>query len=93
MFLIICSKYFCVFTALPGYAILSLVLGFAIILMSIISLLGYRHYRLEAEINSMTWKILWRDVSPCNPASNHRGSRHSLAKRGSQLVYSLVPLT
>lgn len=55
--------------------------------MAIVSLLGYRHYRLEAAINSMTWKINWNDVLPCNPASkHHRGSVHSLAKRGSQLV-------
>lgn len=66
---------------------MSLVLGFAIILMAIASLLGYRHYRLEAEINSMTWKINWNDILPCNPASKHRGSLHSLAKRGSQLVW------
>ncbi|XP_037036994.1 atrial natriuretic peptide receptor 1-like isoform X1 [Bradysia coprophila] len=76
----------CPDNSLPGYAILSLVLGFAIILMAIASLLGYRHYRLEAEINSMTWKINWNDILPCNPASKHRGSLHSLAKRGSQLT-------
>lgn len=61
--------------------------------MTIASLLGYRHYRLEAEINSMTWKINWNDVLPCNPASKHRGSLHSLAaKRGSQLVCRILVL-
>lgn len=77
--------------ALPGYAILSLILGFAIVLMLIVSLLGYRHYRLEAEINSMTWKVNWNDVVPCYPNSRSRtgGSMHSLVKHGSQLtVYS-----
>lgn len=56
--------------------------------MTIISLLGYRHYKLEAEINSMSWKIYWNDVLSCNPTSKHRGSVHSMAnvKRGSQLV-------
>ena len=54
--------------------------------MSIVSLLGYRHYRLEAEINSMTWKIYWKDIQPCDPSSKQRGSIHSLHKRGSQLV-------
>lgn len=72
--------------AMPGYAILSLVLGFAIVIMSIISFFGYRHYKLEAEIHSMAWKINWNDVQPCNPTSKHRGSVHSLVKRGSQLV-------
>lgn len=72
---------------LPGYAILSFVLGIAIIIMAIISFFGYRHYKLEAEILSMTWKVNWSDVLPCNPPNkNLRGSVHSLAKKGSQMV-------
>lgn len=64
-----------------------MILSFAILLMAIISILGYRHYKLEAEINSMTWKVNWNDVLPCNPGK--RGSIHSIAKRGSQLtIYS-----
>lgn len=63
-------------------------LGFAIVLMSIASLLGYRHYKLEAEINSMTWKVNWLDVMPCYQVTRTRGggSMHSLVKRGSQAV-------
>lgn len=68
-----------------------MVLSIAIILMLIISLLGYRHYKLEAEINSMTWKVNWNDVVPCNQVTRTRGggSMHSLVRRGSQMtVYS-----
>lgn len=72
--------------ALPGYAILSFVLGIAIVIMAIISFFGYRHYKLEAEIHSMAWKVNWADVLPCNPTNKTRGSIYSLAKRGSQLV-------
>lgn len=54
--------------------------------MAIISILGYRHYKLEAEINSMTWKINWNDVLQCNPYSKHRNSIHSFGKRGSQVT-------
>lgn len=72
--------------ALPGYAILSFVLGIAMIVMAIISFFGYRHYKLEAEIYSMAWKIQWDDVLPCNAINRNRGSMYSLAKRGSQLV-------
>lgn len=73
-------------TALPGYAILSFVLGLAMIAMAIISFFGYRHYKLEAEIYSMAWKISWNNVLPCNAMNKQRGSVYSLAKRGSQLV-------
>ncbi|CAD7092893.1 unnamed protein product [Hermetia illucens] len=76
----------CPDNSLPGYAILSLVLGFTVIIMAIISFLGYRHYKSEAEINSMTWKINWNDVIPCDPMGKYRGSVHSLAKRGSQVT-------
>lgn len=72
--------------ALPGYAILSLFLGVAVVIMAIISFIGYRHYKLEAEIHSMAWKVNWHDVVPCNPTGKHRGSLYSLVKRGSQLV-------
>ncbi|XP_031626436.1 atrial natriuretic peptide receptor 1-like isoform X2 [Contarinia nasturtii] len=75
--------------ALPGYAILSFVLGMAMAVMAIISFFGYRHYKLEAEIYSMAWKVSWNDVLPCNQLNRQRGSVYSLAKRGSQLtVYS-----
>ncbi|XP_055300663.1 atrial natriuretic peptide receptor 1-like isoform X3 [Sitodiplosis mosellana] len=75
--------------SLPGYAILSFVLGMAMAVMAIISFFGYRHYKLEAEIYSMAWKVSWNDVIPCNQINKQRGSVYSIAKRGSQLtVYS-----
>lgn len=58
--------------------------------MAIISFFGYRHYKLEAEIHSMAWKVNWADVLPCNPTNKARGSIYSLAKRGSQLVCTNV---
>lgn len=66
------------------FAILSLVLSFVVLIMGIVSFLSYRHYRLEAEINSMTWKIYWNQVIPVPTANNIRSSVHS--KMGSQLV-------
>ncbi|EDS31817.1 atrial natriuretic peptide receptor A [Culex quinquefasciatus] len=75
--------------SLPGYAILSLILGVCVICMAIASILGYRHYKLEAEINSMTWKVHANEVLSCNPSHGHRGSMHLMAKRGSQAtIYS-----
>lgn len=69
--------------SLPGYAILSLILGLCVICMGIASILGYRHYKLEAEINSMTWKVHSHEVLSINPS---RGRRGSLARRGSQVT-------
>lgn len=84
----------CPDTSLPGYAILSIVLSVMVVIMVVVSFLGYRHYKLEAEINSMTWKIQASDITPCNnktvPGQRQRGSIYSLAKRGSQVVRVIV---
>lgn len=63
------------------FAILSIVLSVLVVVMAIISFISYRHYRLEAEISSMTWKISWNEVLVANQV---RSSIHSRA--GSQLV-------
>ncbi|CRK98556.1 CLUMA_CG011905, isoform B [Clunio marinus] len=69
------------------FAILSLVLGFVVIIMGVVSFLSYRHYKLEAEISSMTWKVNWNEVIPVPLANHIRSSIHS--RLGSQLsVYS-----
>lgn len=62
------------------------------IIMAIISFFGYRHYKLEAEIYSMAWKVSWNDVLPCNVLNKQRGSLYSIAKRGSQLVRNISHL-
>lgn len=66
------------------FAILSIILGFAVIILIIISFVGYRHYKIEAEILSMTWKVNWNEVIPVPTANQIRNSLHS--KTGSQLV-------
>jgi atrial natriuretic peptide receptor A len=66
------------------FSILSLVLGLVVIIMAIVSFISYRHYKLEAEISSMTWKITWNEVIPVPTLNQIRGSFHSRA--GSQMV-------
>lgn len=43
-----------------------------------------RHYKLEAEIAMMTWRVSWSDV--LQPGGRLRGSMHSLARRYSSGV-------
>lgn len=68
------------------FAILSIVLSVVVILMAIGSFVTYKHYKLEAEISSMTWKVNWNEVIAV-PPQNLRGSLHS--RTGSQLVRNL----
>lgn len=79
--------------SMPIYAILSIVLSILVVVMALISFLGYRHYKLEAEINSMTWKVTQNEILRApdnNAAGRQRGSIYSIAKRGSQLVRNLI---
>ncbi|KAF7995591.1 hypothetical protein HCN44_006698 [Aphidius gifuensis] len=81
----------CPDNTLPGYAILSIVLSSIVVGLIVVSIIMYRHYKLEAEIASMTWKVHWEDVIVVAPGKP-RGSMYSLTgkqHRGSQLtVYS-----
>ncbi|XP_071451572.1 atrial natriuretic peptide receptor 1 [Hetaerina americana] len=81
----------CPDNSLPGYAILSIVLSSVVVALAIASFFIYRHYKVEAEIASMTWRVMWADIILVPPqgrggASGPRGSIHSLAKRGSQVT-------
>ncbi|XP_043286627.1 atrial natriuretic peptide receptor 1-like isoform X2 [Venturia canescens] len=81
----------CPDNSLPGYAILSIVLSSIVVGLVVVSVIIYRHYKLEAEIASMTWKVYWEDVKVVTNGKT-RGSMYSLTMnkpRGSQLsVYS-----
>ncbi|XP_046396086.1 atrial natriuretic peptide receptor 1-like [Ischnura elegans] len=80
----------CPDNSLPGYAILSIVLSSVVVALAVASFFIYRHYKLEAEIASMTWKVMSNEIILVQPrgrgASGPRGSIHSLAKRGSQVT-------
>ncbi|CAK1594039.1 unnamed protein product [Parnassius mnemosyne] len=65
--------------SLPVYAILSIVLSSVVVILAVLSVFIYRHYKLEAEIAMMTWRVSWSDV--LLPGGRLRGSMHSLARR------------
>ncbi|XP_026332130.1 atrial natriuretic peptide receptor 1 isoform X2 [Hyposmocoma kahamanoa] len=69
----------CPDTSLPVYAILSIVLSSVVVILAVLSVFIYRHYKLEAEIAMMTWRVSWSDV--LQPGGRLRGSMHSLARR------------
>ncbi|XP_053615284.1 atrial natriuretic peptide receptor 1-like isoform X2 [Plodia interpunctella] len=69
----------CPDNSLPVYAILSIVLSSVVVVLAILSVFIYRHYKLEAEIAMMTWRVSWSDV--LHPSGKLRGSMHSLARR------------
>uniref|UniRef100_A0A1B6L105 Guanylate cyclase n=1 Tax=Graphocephala atropunctata TaxID=36148 RepID=A0A1B6L105_9HEMI len=68
---------------MPGYAILSIVLSSVVVVLAIASVFIYRHYKLEAEIASMTWRVNYRDIVRV-PPGKLRGSVYSLVRRSSQ---------
>ncbi|KAL5290146.1 NPR2 family protein [Megaselia abdita] len=71
--------------SLPEYAIVSLFLGFIVLCMTVGSVIGYHHYKSEAAINSMTWKISYDEVTiPESVFKPSCISLRSMAKRQSQ---------
>ncbi|XP_076759178.1 atrial natriuretic peptide receptor 1 isoform X3 [Xylocopa sonorina] len=78
----------CPDNSLPGYAILSMVLSSIVVVLVVASVFIYRHFKLEAEIASMTWKVHWNDIMIARNAKA-KGSMYSLIAnkmRGSQLT-------
>jgi hypothetical protein len=55
------------------------------IYLRLTKILHFRHYKLEAAIASMSWRVQWSDIMVV-PPGKQRGSVYSLAKRGSQVV-------
>ncbi|XP_008182497.1 receptor-type guanylate cyclase gcy-28-like [Acyrthosiphon pisum] len=74
---------------MPGYAILSIVLSSVVVILAIASALIYRHYKLEAEIASMTWKVNYNDIIRV-PQEKWRTSMASLIRRNSQRVNDTI---
>ncbi|XP_050679275.1 atrial natriuretic peptide receptor 1 isoform X1 [Leptidea sinapis] len=70
----------CPDNSLPVYAILSIVLSTVIVVLAILSVFIYRHYKLEAEIAMMTWRVSWSEIMP---SGKLRGSTYSLGRRNS----------
>lgn len=60
----------------------AIILSFLLFGLFIVFILVYRHYRLEAELASMTWKIRYEDVMPTTGLSymQRMGSKQSLAR-------------
>ena len=56
-----------------------------ILYLILTNILHFRHYKLEAAIASMSWRVQWSDILVM-PPGRARGSLYSLAKRGSQVV-------
>uniref|UniRef100_A0A146M109 Guanylate cyclase n=2 Tax=Lygus hesperus TaxID=30085 RepID=A0A146M109_LYGHE len=67
------------------FLVLTLVLSSFLVVLAIASAFMYRHYKLEAEIASMTWRVMPNEIGHV-AQSKFRGSMHSLVRRGSQLT-------
>ncbi|XP_076296044.1 atrial natriuretic peptide receptor 1 isoform X2 [Lasioglossum baleicum] len=77
----------CPDNSLPGHAILSIVLSSIVVVLVVASVFIYRHFKLEADIASMTWKVHWSDIEMV-PKAKSRGSMTSFIAnkmRGSQM--------
>ncbi|XP_076336084.1 atrial natriuretic peptide receptor 1-like isoform X1 [Tachypleus tridentatus] len=71
----------CLDNEIPHYMVVSTVISVLFLIFCIFSFFVYRHFKLEAELASMTWKIKWDDI--ITTSSNQPkglGSRKSLTR-------------
>ena len=74
------------------YAIISGILTGLLLILFVVFIIVYRHYKLEAELASMTWKIRYDDIITYTSGMHNRagfGSRMSLARVSRFLTLSL----
>ncbi|XP_076309268.1 atrial natriuretic peptide receptor 1-like [Tachypleus tridentatus] len=70
------------------YVVVSAVLTVLLIILCIFSLFVYRHFKLEAELASMTWKIKWDDITTAPNELKGLESRRSLTRISHASEYS-----
>ncbi|XP_023227111.1 atrial natriuretic peptide receptor 1-like [Centruroides sculpturatus] len=69
----------CLDDSLSQYTIIGTMLSTVIVIFSIASFFIYRHFKLEAELSSMTWKVKWDDIITTKQNLNRKpGSKMSL---------------
>ncbi|XP_013400521.1 atrial natriuretic peptide receptor 1 [Lingula anatina] len=67
---------------LPEYAIVIMVFSSLLIIVSLGAFFIYRHFKLEAELAEMSWRIRWEDIMFAHHGGPKRvGSRISLTRR------------
>ncbi|EEB15295.1 Guanylate cyclase 32E precursor, putative [Pediculus humanus corporis] len=71
---------------MPEYAILSIILSTLVVIVIIVSVILFRHYKLEAEIASMTWKISIDELVFPNEKRGQGSIILNMGRRGSQLT-------
>ncbi|XP_066977790.1 atrial natriuretic peptide receptor 1-like [Macrobrachium rosenbergii] len=63
------------------WSIVTGLLGLLVVAMAVGSVFIYRHYKLEADLASMTWRIAWEDVELTEDTQRGKfGSKFSLGK-------------
>lgn len=70
----------------PPYGIVIIILGTLLFIVSLAAFFAYRHYRTEAELAEVNWRVRWDDImfgAPEKRKLERSGSRLSLIKRSS----------
>ncbi|KAK2143904.1 hypothetical protein LSH36_801g03048 [Paralvinella palmiformis] len=65
----------------PEYAVVIIVLGSLLVIVLLAAFFTYRHYRLEAELAEVNWRVRWDDImfgAPEKRKLERSGSRMSL---------------
>ncbi|GFO01810.1 guanylate cyclase [Plakobranchus ocellatus] len=67
----------------PEYGIVIIVLGSSLLLVIIVTFFVYRHFRLEAELAEMNWRVRWDDIMFGGPTRNGKKMDKQSGQRNS----------
>ncbi|KAK6958738.1 atrial natriuretic peptide receptor 1, partial [Biomphalaria glabrata] len=66
----------------PEYGIVIIVLGSILLVVLIVTFFVYRHFKLEAELAEMNWRVRWEDILFGAPTMNYKKQENRQNQNG-----------
>ncbi|KAK0055740.1 atrial natriuretic peptide receptor 1, partial [Biomphalaria pfeifferi] len=71
----------------PEYGIVIIVLGSILLVVLIVTFFVYRHFKLEAELAEMNWRVRWEDILFGAPTMNYKKQENRQNQNGHRNSY------
>uniref|UniRef100_A0A2C9JTI9 Guanylate cyclase n=1 Tax=Biomphalaria glabrata TaxID=6526 RepID=A0A2C9JTI9_BIOGL len=70
----------------PEYGIVIIVLGSILLVVLIVTFFVYRHFKLEAELAEMNWRVRWEDILFGAPTMNYKKQENRQNQNGHDVL-------
>ncbi|XP_059142963.1 receptor-type guanylate cyclase gcy-28-like [Physella acuta] len=76
----------------PEYGIVIIVLGSILLVVLIVTFFVYRHFKLEAELAEMNWRVRWDDIMFGGPTRNNKKTDSKNNQNGHGAILAIKPI-